>query len=107
MSDTEQERFYSLAGTVFDRENTIIDGNSYFCCTTPDQAKIAVKMFNTINANLSESIKPLEQSEWVSVDEVVVNKKYLKVVYRASSPSMSLDDNWREAYDYISAVLYE
>jgi len=26
MSDTEQERFYSLAGTVFDRENTIIDG---------------------------------------------------------------------------------
>jgi len=50
MSDTEQERFYSLAGTVFDRENPIIDGNSYFCCATPDQAKIVVKMLNTINA---------------------------------------------------------
>ena len=56
---------------------------------------------------IHEMLEALEQSEWVSVDEVVVNKKYLKVVYRASSPSMSLDDNWREAYDYISAVLYE
>ena len=50
MSDTEQERFYSLAGTVFDRENPIIEDNSYFCCTTPDKAKIAVKMLNTLNA---------------------------------------------------------
>ena len=56
---------------------------------------------------IHEMLEALEQSEWVSVDEVVVNKKYLKVVYRASSPIMSLDDNWREAYDYISAVLYE
>jgi len=58
MSDTEQERFYSLAGTVFDRENPIIDGNSYFCCTTPDEAKIAVKMFNTINAKPMAEVSP-------------------------------------------------
>ena len=48
---------YRLAGTVFDRDNPILGGElHYFACITPNQADIAVKMLNNLNAQAQDQV---------------------------------------------------